>query len=186
MEKSKTSNRYSPEMRARDWQVYEVRKTWRQLCREGDAVARCTVARHMAYMGLRGAVHGKAVKTTIPDTSAPCPRDKVNRKFRAPSPNMLRPVSDAKRIAYRVTGQRLDLCLNMAGLRLRRPSPLGLNQWRLQWLDDRHLRQPRSALVSNQWRQMSYSDGRRRYLPRPTSSSPLGRFAVLCAEADSP
>ncbi len=29
------------------------------------------------------------MKTTIPDTSVPCPRDKVNRQFRAPAPNML-------------------------------------------------------------------------------------------------
>ena len=64
-------------------------KAWRQLCREGADVARCTVARLMAGMGLRGAVRGKAVKTTIPDTSVPCPRDKVNRQFRAPAPNML-------------------------------------------------------------------------------------------------
>jgi transposase InsO family protein len=40
-------------------------------------------------MSLRGAVRGKAVKTTIPDTSVPCPRDKVNRQFRAPAPNRL-------------------------------------------------------------------------------------------------
>ena len=72
-----------------NWQVYGVRKAWRQLCREGADVARCTVARLMAGMGLRGAVRGKAVKTTIPDTSVPCPRDKVNRQFRAPAPNML-------------------------------------------------------------------------------------------------
>ena len=72
-----------------NWQVYGVRKAWRQLCREGVDVARCTVARLMAGMGLRGAVRGKAVKTTIPDTSVPCPRDKVNRQFRAPAPNML-------------------------------------------------------------------------------------------------
>ena len=72
-----------------NWQVYGVRKTWRQLCREGEAAARCTVARLMANMGLRGIVRGKAVKTTIPDTSVPCPRDKVNRVFRAPAPNML-------------------------------------------------------------------------------------------------
>ena len=43
----------------------------------------------MAGMGLRGIVRAKAMKTTIPDTSVPCPRDKVNRKFRAPAPNML-------------------------------------------------------------------------------------------------
>ena len=46
-------------------------------------------ARLMTGMGLRGVVRGKAVKTTIPDVSVPCPRDKVNRKFRAPAPNML-------------------------------------------------------------------------------------------------
>ena len=72
-----------------NWQVYGVRKAWRQLCREGEAVARCTVARLMTGMGLRGAVRGKAVKTTIPDASMPCPRDKVNRQFRAPAPNLL-------------------------------------------------------------------------------------------------
>ena len=72
-----------------NWKVYGVRKAWRQLCREGEAVARCTVARLMKGMGLRGVVRGKAMKTTIPDTSAPCPRDKVNRVFRAPAPNML-------------------------------------------------------------------------------------------------
>ena len=29
------------------------------------------------------------MKITIPDTFVPCPRDKVNRQFRAPAPNML-------------------------------------------------------------------------------------------------
>lgn len=58
-----------------NWEVYGVRKAWRQLCREGEAVARCTVARLMKGMGLRGIVRGKAMKTTIPDTSVPCPRD---------------------------------------------------------------------------------------------------------------
>lgn len=79
-----------------NWEVYGVSKAWRQLCREGEAVARCTVARLMKGMGLRGTVRGKAMKTTIPDTSVPCPRDKVNRKFRAPAPNMLCPYSDAR------------------------------------------------------------------------------------------
>ena len=85
-----------------NWKVYGVRKgeplkaplvqaQWRtrQLCREGEAAARCTVARLMTGMGLRGIVRAKAMKTTIPDASVPCPRDKVNRKFRAPAPNML-------------------------------------------------------------------------------------------------
>jgi transposase InsO family protein len=34
-------------------------------------------------------VRGKVVETTVPDTSAPCPRDKVNRVFRASAPNLL-------------------------------------------------------------------------------------------------
>jgi len=33
----------------------------------------------MKQIGTRGAVRGKVVKTTVPDTSTPCPRDKVNR-----------------------------------------------------------------------------------------------------------
>ena len=36
--------------------VYGARKIWRQLGREGVAVARCTVERLMRQMGLRGAV----------------------------------------------------------------------------------------------------------------------------------
>ncbi len=45
-----------------NWQVYGVRKAWRQLCREGEAVARCTIARLMAGMGPQGAVRGKAIR----------------------------------------------------------------------------------------------------------------------------
>lgn len=72
-----------------NYQVYGVRKAWQQLKREGFTLARCTVERLMKQIGIRGAVRGKVVKTTVPDTSAPCPRDKVNRVFRAPAPNLL-------------------------------------------------------------------------------------------------
>lgn len=37
-----------------NFQVYGVRKVWRQLDREGEKVARCTVARLMRSMGLQG------------------------------------------------------------------------------------------------------------------------------------
>lgn len=57
--------------------------------REGFEIARCTVSRLMRSMGLTGAVRGKRVRTTVPDPAAPCPRDRVNRVFRAPAPNML-------------------------------------------------------------------------------------------------
>jgi transposase InsO family protein len=69
--------------------VYGVRKVWRQLGREGIAVARCTVARLMRTMGLQGVVRGKTVRTTISNAAAPCPLDRVNRQFRAPRPNAL-------------------------------------------------------------------------------------------------
>jgi putative transposase len=69
--------------------VYGARKVWRQLGREGIAVARCTVERLMRRMGLRGAVRGKEARTTIADKASPCPADKVNRQFRAPHPNAL-------------------------------------------------------------------------------------------------
>jgi putative transposase len=57
-----------------NFQVYAVRKVWRQMNREGENVARCTVARLRA-MGLKGAVRGKPVKTTVSDRSVPCPLD---------------------------------------------------------------------------------------------------------------
>jgi transposase InsO family protein len=69
--------------------VYGVRKIWRQLGREGIAVARCTVARLMRQMGLCGAVRGKETRTTVPDKATPCPADRVNRQFRSLRPNLL-------------------------------------------------------------------------------------------------
>jgi putative transposase len=71
------------------FQVYGVRKVWRQLQREAVAAPRCQVARLMKRMGLAGAVRGKTVKTTHSDRSTPCPLDRVNRQFRAPAPNVL-------------------------------------------------------------------------------------------------
>ena len=72
-----------------NFQVYGVRKVWRQLQREGYCVARCTVARLMRMMGLQGIIRGKQIKTTVSDKAAPCPLDRVNRHFKAPAPNML-------------------------------------------------------------------------------------------------
>lgn len=72
-----------------NFRVYGVRKVWRQLKREGHAVARCTVARLMQNMGLQGVIRGKPVRTTVSDKAAPCPLDHVNRQFKAPRPNAL-------------------------------------------------------------------------------------------------
>ncbi|MEW5836512.1 MAG: IS3 family transposase [Pseudomonadota bacterium] len=70
-------------------QVYGADKVWKQLGREGMAVARCTVERLMRRRGLRGVVRGKVVRTTVSDGKAPCPLDRVNRQFRAERPNQL-------------------------------------------------------------------------------------------------
>jgi putative transposase len=72
-----------------NFRVYGVRKVWRQLRREGIEVARCTMARLMKQMGIAGVIRGKPVKTTVSNPAAPCPRDRVNRQFRATRPNAL-------------------------------------------------------------------------------------------------
>lgn len=64
-------------------------KVWKQMNREGIAVARCTVGRLMKLQGLRGAVRGQRVRTTIADVSAPRPLDQVNRQFKDDRPNQL-------------------------------------------------------------------------------------------------
>ena len=81
-----------PEIRrvhAENFAVYGVRKVWRQLQRDGQDMARCTVARLMQNMGLRGVIRGKSVRTTISNKAAPCPLDHVKRQFQAPRPNAL-------------------------------------------------------------------------------------------------
>jgi putative transposase len=74
---------------AANFEVYGARKVWLQLNREGLSVARCTVARLMRGMGLRGVIRGKPIRTTFSDKAAPCPADHVNRQFHAPRPNVL-------------------------------------------------------------------------------------------------
>ncbi|WP_077876757.1 IS3 family transposase [Escherichia coli] len=69
-------------------QVYSVRKVWRQLLREGIRVARCTVARLMAVMGLAGVLQGKKVRTTV-SRKAITAGDRVNRQFGAERPDQL-------------------------------------------------------------------------------------------------
>ncbi len=74
---------------AEHFQVYGARKVWRQLQREGIAVARCTVERLMRRLGLQGVTRGRVVRTTISDKATPSPLDRVNRQFRADRPNQL-------------------------------------------------------------------------------------------------
>lgn len=68
--------------------VYGPRKVWLALNREGIPVARCTVERLMAQLGLRGAVRGKVKRTTIAG-GGPKPADLVGRNFAPLAPNRL-------------------------------------------------------------------------------------------------
>lgn len=70
-------------------EVYGAKKVWKQLNREGIRVARCTVARLMGEQGLRGAVRGRRVRTTVPAAAAALPGDLVERNFRVGRPNEL-------------------------------------------------------------------------------------------------
>ncbi len=73
-----------------NFQVYGVRKVWRQLMREKVEVARCTVARLMGCLGLQGAVRGRRFKvTTHADHGVERPLDLVDRDFTASRPNEL-------------------------------------------------------------------------------------------------
>jgi len=72
-----------------NFEVYGVRKVWRQLNRENIGAARCTVERLMRALGLQGAVRGRKCRTTIADDSAERPLDRVNRQFQATRPNEL-------------------------------------------------------------------------------------------------
>jgi transposase InsO family protein len=63
-------SKFSPEVRERavrlvmETREYGADKVWRQLQSEGVAVARCTVERLMAEMGLRGVTRGRAFPAT--------------------------------------------------------------------------------------------------------------------------
>ena len=54
--------------------------------RERITVARCTVERLMKRLGLQGVRRGKVVRSTISDTAALRPLDRVNRQFQADRP----------------------------------------------------------------------------------------------------
>ncbi len=68
--------------------VYGADKVWDQLNKDGISVARCTVERLMADMGLVGCTRGSVwVRTTISDDTLDRPDDLVKRCFEASAPN---------------------------------------------------------------------------------------------------
>ncbi|WP_326589267.1 IS3 family transposase [Streptomyces brevispora] len=70
-----------------NYRVYGARKIWRELNRQGHAVARCTVERLMRELGIQGAVRGKRVITTLPGGQTERAPDLVDRDFVAAAPN---------------------------------------------------------------------------------------------------
>jgi transposase InsO family protein len=95
---------------------------WRQLHREGIAVARCTVERLMGELGLEGVRRGKPRRTTTPDAAAPRPADLVDRDFSAQRPNQLW-VADL---------ERHEVLLDRAVVKGHRRRPVAAGRWKLR------------------------------------------------------
>jgi putative transposase len=74
---------------ADNYGVYGAHKLWKQMNREDIAVARCTVARLMHELGLRGVRRDRKVRTTVADESAVRSADLVCRIFAAQRPDQL-------------------------------------------------------------------------------------------------
>ncbi len=68
---------------------YGARRIHKTLAREGYPIARCTIARLMTGMGIRGVRRGKKRWTTVVDETAPRPANLVERQFIAARPNEL-------------------------------------------------------------------------------------------------
>ncbi|MFJ1744598.1 IS3 family transposase [Streptomyces microflavus] len=75
------------EVHEANFRVYGARKVWRELHRQGRPVARCTVERLMRELGITGAVRGRKIITTIPDSAVERAPDLLDRNFGAAAPN---------------------------------------------------------------------------------------------------
>lgn len=75
---------------ADNYEAYGSRRTWKELLRRGETVARCTVERLMAKNGIQGAKRrGRPWRTTTPDPEGRRKPDLVDRDFTAERPNEL-------------------------------------------------------------------------------------------------
>jgi putative transposase len=72
-----------------NYSCWGVMKVWRRLCKDGEKVARCTVARLMRTLGIYGLSRAKARRTTIAGKGAKGAKDLVRRNFHADAPNRL-------------------------------------------------------------------------------------------------
>lgn len=70
--------------------LYGIRKIHARLNREGISVARCTVERLCADLGVKGVIRGRRhPRTTVPGPESQRPVDLVNRAFTADAPNQI-------------------------------------------------------------------------------------------------
>jgi putative transposase len=81
-----------------NYEVYGAEKMWRELNRQGIAVARCTTERLMRQLGLHGARRGRKVRTTVPGKDGRRAGDLLGRDFTADRPNQ-RWVADFTHVA---------------------------------------------------------------------------------------
>jgi putative transposase len=72
-----------------NYRCYGARKMWLHLRQDGQDVARCTIERLMAALGLQGKRRGVVKKTTLSDPAAARAKDLVNRDFAPLAPNRL-------------------------------------------------------------------------------------------------
>jgi putative transposase len=70
-----------------NYEVYGAFKVWRELNRQGIAVARCTVERLMRQLGIAGTRRGRKIRTTAADTRHERAADLLHRDFTASAPN---------------------------------------------------------------------------------------------------
>jgi putative transposase len=72
-----------------NYSCYGARRLHKHLQRQGHTIARCTVARLMCDLDIRGVQRGRKQFTTHPDKTADRPPDLVKRDFTATAPNEL-------------------------------------------------------------------------------------------------
>lgn len=72
-----------------NYSCYGARRLHKHLQRQGHTIARCTVARLMRDLGVRGVQRGRKQFTTHSDKTADRPPDLVKRDFTADAPNEL-------------------------------------------------------------------------------------------------
>ena len=109
--------------------MYGLRIVWQQLLRDGQTVAHCTIARHMAADGLRGVLSGQRPRTTIAYATAELSLDfgGGNSTASVPLSCWSRPSSTSRRGAVSCTSHSSSIVSGVAssdGARIPRYGPI--------------------------------------------------------------